>query len=195
MISQRLRIDTNLGRLNLRTASGEMRTQFSKPFESIQVSRRDAQFSVQAIPSAQITINLDAINSDLGFLRPSEFQRRASSQARGKADSGIAQTVGQGDSDLNNPEGATVSKAQSAAIYSASTQLAVKPGPRPQISASQPQRLQANFQRGQVNVSANPSVSIDPSFQPATANLDRPPQVRVSLVPHEASGFRVDLRA
>ncbi len=195
MINQRLRIDTNLGRLNLTTARGEMRTQFSKPFESVQISRRDAQFSVQPIPSAQLTINLDAINSDLGFLSPSEFQRQTSSQARSKADSGIAQAVGQGNSDLNNPQGATVAKAQSAAIYSASTQIAVKPGPRPQISASEPQKLQSTFQKGQVNVSANSSVTIDPSFQRSTASLDSPPRVNVSLVPHEASGFRVDVKA
>lgn len=181
MLTQGISAKVVLGELRVRPHQSSMTIQSATPFEASQISLSPSQFSFQT-SSVNLSISLDAINSELEFKRPSAFRAKYAAKSQSEGQSAIAQIVAQGQSDLNNPSSATISKARSAAVYSANTQIAALPKARPSIQFSEPQPIQANFQKGSVSVSASGGADINFTYSAGGASLSASPRADVRLV-------------
>ena len=181
MLTQGLSAKVVLGDLVIRPHQHSMTIASQTPFEASNVSQSSHQFSFQT-SSVNLSIDLRAINDELGFKSPDAFRGKYQAKSRQEGQQAVSTYVSQGYADLDNPSGATVSKARSAAIYSASTVIAALPSSRPAIQFSRPQPMQTNFQKGEVRVSASSGAEINFSYTAGGASLSANPRVDIRQV-------------
>ncbi|PCJ19140.1 MAG: hypothetical protein COB02_08820 [Candidatus Cloacimonadota bacterium] len=181
MLTQGISAKVVLGELRVRPHQHSLTINAATPFEASSISQTRSQFSFQK-SSVSLSINLDAINEELDFKRPNGLKSKFVAKSRSDASGAVSRAVSQGYADLDNPRGATISKAKGAAIYNASTVIAVVPSSRPSIQFTKPQPLQVNFQKGQVNVSASSGANINFTYTAGGASLSANPRADVRLV-------------
>jgi hypothetical protein len=167
---------------------------FSQPFESSRVSYRAGRINVQAASTSKVQVSLDQFHNDIGFKDPLSLKSFIEQQSRSKVSSATTQAVSEGNQFLDRPSSATVSQARNSGIYSVSAPLG-SGRRRPQISFSSPGAVRSNFSRAEVSVTANPNSSANFDYRPMEVSLDRRASLQISLVPHEAAGFQIDVRA
>ena len=195
MLTARLDVQMQLGRIQVQPARLDFDIQSTPPIQSSQIQISKPRLEISSAEVSKIEINTRAIQSELGFRRPKELTEEGRSRAKNEAQSAVSRITSEGDQYLNNPKGATNSIAKNTGLYRPSVQLTAVPKNRPILTIGEPGKVMVDFQEGRIEVFENSQFSIDFNYSPPTVSEGSPTRIDISVVPVSPPRLNIDLKA
>ena len=194
MLTARLDVQMRLGRIQVRPARLDLDIQSTPPILGSQIHISKSRLEISSAKASKIEVNTRSIQSELGFRRPKELTEEGKRRAKNEAQSAVSRITSEGDQYLNNPKVASTSIAKSIGVYRPTVQLAAIPKNRPSINVEKPGQVDVEYQKGRVDVTDNSRFGVDFNYVPGDVYLDRPPKVKVQVVPTSPPKLTIDLR-
>jgi len=184
MLTERLQIQTIPAQIQVQPGKIDFFYAQLPVFQNARVSTRPHEYSFTHTEATKLSINMDAVREDIGYLNPRSMISRLKNKSLGKATEAIREEVADGLAVLDNPQKETAVRIKgSKGRYSISTDFRGKPSVPIEVSFSDPSRIQSQFNPAQIEVRIPDFLKTRANWEGPRIFLSQNPEVRISVVP------------